>query len=264
MHLRNNHRHIDILFRMEGGGAGASNDVLMFDTTIDLDLVAALETTAAAVPSTSYAGTAYPSSASFPTPAGAYNNGFNTAYASNQSYGFAGYKVPALLRPAQGNGTESPNPGLARSQLWCSAGGATLSLPPQAVLNPRSWNGHCPHLSDLECRTPGEAERGVVVLLGMATQPDAERMAALERQRAEWEQQKAEDAAAGEMGRDAVADSAAVDDAAEDVYVMYEPHHLKEGKPHPDHVVETTALAGVNPPPVKYEHHLQARARHPQ
>lgn len=98
----------------------------------------------------------------------------------------------------------------------------------------------------------------------MAIQPDAERMAALERQRAEWEQQKAEDAAAGEMGRDAVADSAAVDDAAEDVYVMYEPHHLKEGNPHPDHVVETTALAGVNPPPVKYEHHLQARARHPQ
>jgi hypothetical protein len=98
----------------------------------------------------------------------------------------------------------------------------------------------------------------------MAIQPDADRMAALERQRAEWEQQKAEDAAAGELGRDAVADSAAVDDAAEDVYVMYEPHHLKEGKPHPDHVVETTALAGVNPPPVKYEHHLQARVRLPQ
>jgi hypothetical protein len=40
---------------------------------------------------------------------------------------------------------------------------------------------------------------------------------------------------------------------------MYEPFHLKEGKPHPDHVVETTALAGVHPPPITYQHHLQAR-----
>ena len=40
-----------------------------------------------------------------------------------------------------------------------------------------------------------------------------------ERHQAEWEQQKAEDAAAGELGRDAVADSAAADETSEDVYV---------------------------------------------
>lgn len=100
---------------MEGGAEnngwqqpGASNDLLMFDTTIDLDLVAALENfiqpaassqqphQTAAMPSTSYAGTAHPFSASFPTPPGAYNNGFNTAHATTHPLGFAGCKVSGV------------------------------------------------------------------------------------------------------------------------------------------------------------------------
>jgi hypothetical protein len=66
--------------------------------------------------------------------------------------------------------------------------------------------------SCVSCSHPGGAGWG-------DTQADARKLEAQAAAKAEWEQQKAEDAAAGELGRDAVADSAAADETSEDVYV---------------------------------------------
>ena len=41
--------------------------------------------------------------------------------------------------------------------------------------------------------------------------------------------------------------------------VIGRPKKLKEGKAHPDPVVETLSLAAVDPPPVTYQHALQVR-----
>jgi hypothetical protein len=41
--------------------------------------------------------------------------------------------------------------------------------------------------------------------------------------------------------------------------VLHRPKKLKEGKAHPDPVVETLSLAAVDPPPVTYQHALQVR-----
>jgi hypothetical protein len=41
------------------------------------------------------------------------------------------------------------------------------------------------------------------------------------------------------------------------------PKKLKEGKAHPDPVVETLSLAAVDPPPVTYQHALQVRSGSP-
>lgn len=44
-----------------------------------------------------------------------------------------------------------------------------------------------------------------------------------------------------------------------DATVLRRPKKLKEGKAHPDPVVETLSLAAVDPPPVTYQHALQVR-----
>lgn len=46
------------------------------------------------------------------------------------------------------------------------------------------------------------------------------------------------------------------EDTAE-VYEAYMPAHVREGRPHPDVIVETASLASVQPPAVTYQHHLQ-------
>jgi hypothetical protein len=64
-------------------------------------------------------------------------------------------------------------------------------------------------------------------------------------------------------GRDAVSDqaAAAADVADEDIYDTYLPKKLKEGRKHPDHIVETTTLSLIEPPDITYKHHLQQVAR---
>jgi hypothetical protein len=60
------------------------------------------------------------------------------------------------------------------------------------------------------------------------------------------------------FGNDAVGDQAAaadIDDA--EIYDTYLPKKLKGGKPHPDHIVETTTMSLIAPPDISYEHHLQ-------
>ena len=37
----------------------------------------------------------------------------------------------------------------------------------------------------------------------------------------------------------------------------YQPVHVLEGVAHPDHVVETSSLANVKPPEIRFKHNLQ-------
>ena len=41
-----------------------------------------------------------------------------------------------------------------------------------------------------------------------------------------------------------------------ELYSNYQPGRVREGKPHPDPIVETASLAGVAPPEPTYLHHL--------
>jgi hypothetical protein len=70
-----------------------------------------------------------------------------------------------------------------------------------------------------------------------------------------------EDQAIG--GRDAVSDQAAAggDVNDEEIYDTYVCRHLREGKNHPDHIVETTTLSLIDPPEITYQHHLQQVAQ---
>ena len=45
-------------------------------------------------------------------------------------------------------------------------------------------------------------------------------------------------------------------EASEELYSNYQPSRVREGKDHPDPIVETSSLAGVTPPEPTYQHHL--------
>ncbi|KAK9815308.1 hypothetical protein WJX72_001386 [[Myrmecia] bisecta] len=57
--------------------------------------------------------------------------------------------------------------------------------------------------------------------------------------------------------RDDIVGDAADNSTEHDIYETYRPAKLKEGLPHPDPIVETASLASMEPPEVKYRHHLQ-------
>lgn len=48
----------------------------------------------------------------------------------------------------------------------------------------------------------------------------------------------------------------AVEEQQGDLYAHYRPAKVDEGVPHPDPIVETSSLSGVQPPDVKYKHHI--------
>ncbi|CAL8463694.1 g3228 [Coccomyxa elongata] len=63
-----------------------------------------------------------------------------------------------------------------------------------------------------------------------------------------------------EIAHDEVVNAAAGfdhDDEGAEVYATYRPRKLKEGRPHPDIIVESALLACVSPPDITYKHHLQ-------
>lgn len=81
-----------------------------------------------------------------------------------------------------------------------------------------------------------------------------------ERRRAAAEQSRQQaQAKANEEADDFVATTAGHDEHTGDqeIYASYQPVHVLEGVAHPDHVVETSSLANVQPPEIRFNHNLK-------